>query len=142
MRKNKTALYTLPILLLFFSTHSSAQNHAAAAANADTTNFTPNKNGGWLLFNSYVAVQGADSVKLEFTIQHSNNINWTQEQYVGKIKPAALQPVNTRNIPYSLNPRNYSLKVQSDGKCYLKQSGGSAPPGNWTVLPVSIIFKK
>lgn len=114
------------VFLMLNSEKSFSQNNASAIANADTTNFSVNANGEWQLYNSYVALYGTDSVVLEITVQHANNINWSQEQYVGKVKTPSLRPATTQTVGFTLIADNYSLKVQNDGKCYLKLVAG--PP--------------
>lgn len=119
-----------------------AQNNAQAIAAADSSRFSINSGGGWQLYNSYVAQHNTDSVRLELIVQHANNIVWNNEQYVGKIKMASLQPATDRTISFSLLNDVYTVRVETNGKCYLKLSAGSVPSGTMTVLPVFIYYRK
>jgi hypothetical protein len=119
-----------------------AQNHTAAITNADTTNFIANGKDGWQLFNSFVATQGVDSIRLELIIQHDNNITWMEEQYIGRIKTSSLRPSKNQTITFTLVPSNYSIKVQDDGKCYLKFIKGALPYNSSFIIPLKVIFKK
>lgn len=123
-------------------TRSFAQNDSAAIAAADTTNFSVNSAGGWQLFNSYVAAYNTDSVQLELIIQHANNIDWNQEQYAGKVKTTALIPAQEQTISFSLITNQYLLRIDVQGKCYLRLFSGSAPADDPAVIPVKVIYKK
>jgi hypothetical protein len=130
------------LLFLFASVYAShAQDNQAALAAADTSNFSKNADGGWQLYNSYVAEQSADSVRLELVLQHDNNINWTQEQYVGKIKNSSLRPSQEKILSFSLEGINYQLRIDTNGKCYLKVVSGAAPVGNPVFIPFTLIYK-
>lgn len=119
-----------------------AQSYAEAVANADTTNFIANAKEGWQLFNSYVATQDADSIQIELIIQHENNINWMDEQCIGAIKTASLRPTEGISIVFPFSMSNYSLRVENDGKCYLKFINGALPYESPFVISTKVIFKK
>lgn len=135
-------IFSLLILFCMFSGKIFAQDNAAAIANADTTNYTVNDEEGWQLFNSYLGVQGTDSVVLEVIVQHDNTLTWTQEQYIGRVKTDSLRPSVTQTVLFELAATQYSLKVQSDGKCYLKLLTGPPPGASPAILPIRIRYKK
>jgi hypothetical protein len=118
-----------------------AQNNAAALAAADSSRFSINNNGGWQLYNSYVNLYKPDSVQLELIVQHANNINWTQEQYVGKIKYGPLQPNNGQSIPFNLLNDGYMLRIEANGKCYLRFVSGILPQANPFIIPLKVFYK-
>ena len=62
-----------------------AQDNSKAFAAADSSRFSPNKNGGWKLFNSFVNIYQKDSAQVELILQHDGIIDWKQEQMIGKI---------------------------------------------------------
>jgi hypothetical protein len=133
------------LLFLLASVYAShAQDNQTALAVADTSNFSRNANGGWQLYNSYIAAQtvGGDSVRVELILEHENNINWAQEQYVGKIKISSLLPGTEKTMPFSLAGSNYQLRIDTNGKCYLKLASGAAPFDSAVILPFTVIYKK
>jgi len=142
MNRSLKILLGLILILMLAIEESTAQNNSAAIAAADTSEFSVNSAGGWQLFNSYVEMQNADSVQLEIIIQHSNNINWSLEQYVGKIKPASLLPIQERTVSFNLITNQYLLRIDNEGKCFLKLFSGAAPGDDPAVIPVKIIYKK
>ena len=142
MSKRTFTLTCFILLLLCVSVTARAQNHALALAAADTSNFSKNSDGGWLLYNSFVAARGTDSVRLELILQHDNNISWAQEQYVGKIKVNNLRPNSVKTISFSLVGITYQLRIDTNGKCYLKVIAGTAPVGSPVVIPLSLLYKK
>lgn len=119
-----------------------SQTDSAAMANADTTNFSVNKNDGWQLFNSYVSAVGTDSVMLEMTIQHVNNLNWSEEQHVGRITNMEFLPASDQTAGYSLINKRFVLRVDQLGECYLRLAGGAPPEANPAVIPVRVTYKK
>jgi hypothetical protein len=121
--------------------HAQDSDSAALAA-ADTTNFSRNVNENWQLYNSYIAPQGTDSVMVQLILQHDNNINWSNEQNVGKIKDISLLPGAERPMPFSLGGINYQLRIDTAGECYLKVVSGDPPVDDPVVLPFTIIYNK
>jgi hypothetical protein len=129
--------------LLFCFNHVLAQQpeHSKALAAADSSKFSPNKKDGWQLFNSYVATTSKDSATLELIIQHANNIDWKQEQYVGKVKDKSLQPGKPQTLPFNLLTDNYQLRIDAQGKCYVKFLNGSLPSSDPFILPLKVFYK-
>ena len=114
-----------------------------ALAAADTSYFIVTTTDGWLLYNSYGSYnQQTDSVTLEVIIQHPNNLNLTEYQFIGKIKPDILKPLAERIITINLVTAIYKVKVMENGNCYLILISGTAPQGNDVILPIKISYKK
>src|ERR1051325_6762194 len=90
--------FVISMLTVVVTPKSLAQNNSVVMSLADTTNFSVNSAGGWQLLNSFVAAYGTDSVQLEILAQHANNIKWSQEQYVGKVKTVALIPLREQIV--------------------------------------------
>lgn len=115
--------------------------HAEAIAKADSSSFAINKTGGWQLFNSYMAKNMPDSVQLELIIQHANNINWREEHYIGRVKKRSLSPKAGKMLFFSLISSTYRLRVDDDGKCYVKLEAGAIPVNDPVVLPFKVFYK-
>lgn len=141
--KNITLIKTIVFFtfLLFVKPKSSfAQNHTIAFAAADSTRFSVNNNGGWKLFNSYIHKPTPDTAELELIVQHTNNINWSQEHYVGKIKFSPAIPLAPQNIPFNLSNGSFILRVDTNGKCFLRFLSGVLPAVNPIVLPFKVSY--
>jgi uncharacterized cupredoxin-like copper-binding protein len=136
--KPTVALITI---LLLATGKLTAQNHAAAMANADTVKFSVNQSGGWGIFNSHLMPIGADSAKLEIIVQHDRAVNWQQEQYMGKIKDGNLKPQSQRYITWFLLTDKYEVHILQNGKCYIRLVTGYLPGGNPVVFPINLKYK-
>ncbi len=135
----------LSILLFLLSIaidKSFAQSESAALAVADTSGFSVNQKDGWSLFNSYVNLYNADSVQMELIVQHGNNIEWREEHFLGTIKDAAFLPKTNQNILYHLLSDEFMLRIDTEGKCYLRLSSSSLPTKNPVVIPIKVYYKK
>ncbi len=134
-------------MLTFFATQTKAQTDSTsqtdsiAFAAADTSRFSPNIDEGWQLFNSYVTNLQNDSARLELIIQHTNNINWTVDQYVGVISDSSLIPSEEQDVPFSLLTNNYNLRIDTAGKCYIRFVNGDLPTDDPFVIPLKLIYK-
>jgi hypothetical protein len=141
INKNILRLLIFFILLLTAAANESfAQDHSAAMDKADTVNFSANKSDGWQLFNSYVSTYKTDSAQLELIVQHMNNINWSVDQYIGKIKQSSLRPQTARVLSFKLLSSVYRLKIETNGKCYLSFVSGGLPPGNPIIIPLRVYY--
>lgn len=131
--------------LLSFSGYAYQANaqvqHDEAIAKADSSSFAINKTGGWKLFNSYMAKIIPDSVQFELIIQHANNINWREEQYIGRVKKRSLSPKAGKMLFFSLINCTYRLRVDDDGKCYIKLEAGVLPINDPVILPFKVFYK-
>ncbi len=127
--------------LLVLNSKLIAQNNTAAFSAADSSRFSVNKDNGWQLFNSYITQFQTDSAKLELIVQHNNNISWVTEQYIGKIKLTALQPKTVQTILFSLLNDYYQLRIDTNGKCYLKFMYGTLPANNPVVMSIKLLYK-
>jgi len=121
-----------------------AQDYSKLADKADTLNFSLAKSGNWQLLNSYVEVnKSKDSVLLELIVfTDKKDIDWKQEQYIGKIKYNKFFSKKTDRISlcYLLNDV-YRLKVDKDGKCYFSLEKGNPPSGVPAVIPLRVSYK-
>jgi len=127
--------------LILSSTYIQAQSDSIAFAAADTSHFSPNKDGGWQLFNSYVSNYQSDSARLELIIQHANNIDWTTEQLIGSISDSSLIPSQGQNISFTLLTNNYNLRLDTSGRCYIRFVNGDLPTDDPFVIPLKILYK-
>jgi hypothetical protein len=143
--KNKFVWVVIIVCTVMLCTVQQADaqsNNDAALAAADTSAFSVNNQGGWQLYNSYIASASTDSIQLEIIVQHTNNFNWSNSTYVGKIKSASFYPQNERVVSFNLISTIYELKVDKNGKCYLRLVSGGSPTINAMVIPVKILYKK
>jgi hypothetical protein len=140
--------HTIVNVFLFFTiiqfasvSKSFAQNNTAAFAAADTTRFSVDLSGGWQIFNSYVNQHHTDSAVIELIVQHSNNMNWYQPQYVGKIKYNPLKPGTDQYILFNMLNGTFRLLIKKSGKCYITFVSGSMPTNNPAIIPLQVYYK-
>jgi len=139
--------FILALSLLCFG-EISAQNNskdlakAFAKASADSSYIAVNKKGGWQFLTSYLTPIRTDSVMIEMIVQHDKKtIDWTKEQLVGRIKPTNLLPKNSQTLPFNLIYNTYQLRVEPNGRCYLRLASGSLPDANPIIIPVRAVYK-
>jgi hypothetical protein len=140
----KSNIIKLPLTLFLvcgLTILSHAQINAAAIANADSSRFSPNSQGGWQLLNSFVATAGAGNAQLELIIQNATATNLGQSQFLGTIKGANLFPSTPVSLTFNILKNQYQINIQSDGRCFIKLLNGSPPPSNPTVIPLRVIYK-
>lgn len=138
----KLCFLTVTVFLSFSVNTVVAQaDYSKAYAAADSSRFSLNKKDGWQLFNSFVSNYQKDSAQLELIIQHANNIDWRQEQYIGKIKYQPLQPGQEQSLPFNLLLDTYILRIDDNGKCYLKFISGTLPTADPFIFPLKVLYK-
>ena len=118
-----------------------AQSNSVALAAADTSKFSPNTTNGWQLFNSYVFKYQSDSSTLQVIIQHANNIDWTQEQLVGRITYQPLKPSANQSISFNFATNIYMLRIDTVGNCFLRLADGALPGHDPFVIPITVFYK-
>jgi hypothetical protein len=136
----KTILF-ITIVCFALPDRAAAQDHSMAFSAADTSKFSVNKNDDWKLFNSYVSTYKKDSAQIELIIQHANNIDLKKEQYIGKIKHQALSPHTEQNLWFSLLNDSYVLRIDTNGKCYLKFMYGTVLSVDPIIIPLKVFYK-
>jgi hypothetical protein len=134
-------------LFLFLSILSNgeifAQNSSKvlALATADSSYFAVNIKAGWQQFNSYLTSINTDSVMIETIVQHDRTIDLSQEQLIGKIKSNNLLSETEQTLSFKLIDNLYQLRIEPNGKCYLRLSSGSLPDSNPVIIPVRVVYK-
>jgi hypothetical protein len=118
-----------------------SQDYSAAFAAADTTNFSPNRQAGWQLFNSYAAITNSDSANLQVIILHANNIDWKAEQMIGRVRTQSLQPATQQILGFNLLYDVYQLRIDSAGNCYLKFVSGDGPSSDPMIIPLQVFYQ-
>ena len=113
-----------------------------AIENADTTNFSINKEQSWSLYSSYISAESSDSCHLELVFEHANSLDWNNFQYFGKIKSYVFFPAETLIVNIQLLENVYALKIDNEGKCYIKFISGIYPQASNVVLPIQLNFKR
>ena len=144
----KSKIYFLLGLSLFCFGELSAQNNskelakAVEKASADSSYIAVNKKAGWQFFSSYLTPVKADSVMIEMVVQHDRTSDWNQEQLVGRIKSTSMLPKVSQTVSFSLISDVYQLRVEPNGRCYLRLVSGSLPDSDPVILPVRAKYKK
>ncbi len=135
-------IYLMVFILILFVGRVPALSQNDALAAADTSYFSVNHSGGWLLYNSRAHVnESSDSAELEIIIQHDITINLQEYQFVGTIKGGAFRPVSSQLVTLDLITHSYVVRIDSDGRCYVKLQSGILPPGNAVVIPVQVTYR-
>ena len=143
----KSKIYFLISLSLLWFGELSAQNNskelakALIKASADSSYIAVNKKAGWQFFSSYLAPIKVDSVMIEMVVQHDRTIDWKQEQLVGRIKSTSMLPKASQTVSFSLIFDLYQLRIEPNGRCYLRLAFGSLPNGDPVILPVRAKYK-
>ncbi|HET7117789.1 MAG TPA: hypothetical protein VFI29_14945 [Hanamia sp.] len=143
LRFTHTRGWIVFFLLMLCPVFCLSQNLSAVIAKADTSGFRPYNNGGWILYNSYIARGQDGSVTFEVILQHNKTgINWSNEQYFGKIKNQNFLPLSDKIISYDYPGfgDNYTIRISDDGKCYLNLADGSLPPEDPVVIYVRVKY--
>jgi len=130
----------LIILALGLNSKSEGQDRSKALAAADSSNFSPDKQEGWQLYNSYISSYTTDSVTLELIIQHANTGYWNAEQFMGRIKAHNYLPLKEQKLIYQLVDNSYLIRITTKGKCYISLANGMVPPKGPVVLPIKIKY--
>jgi uncharacterized membrane protein YkvI len=137
--------HTLCVLLiqLFMSVVTCAQDFSQLMSQADTVNFSVQKQSNWKLLSSYVALNATnDSVQFELIVFNDNQtIDWKNEQYLGKLKQGKFFSKFERVSTFFLLSEMYQLKIERDGDCYLSLKKGNPLFGSPTIIPIVIIYK-
>jgi len=148
----KSKIYFLLSLSLVWFGELSAQNNskelakASAKASADSSYIAVNTKAGWQFFSSYLTPIKADSVMadsvmIEMVVQHDRTIDWSQEQLVGRIRLTSMLPKNSQTLPFNLIYDTYQLRVEPNGRCYLRLASGSLPDGDPVIIPIRAKYK-
>jgi hypothetical protein len=141
MKSNVIKLFLTLFLVCGLTILSHAQINAAAIANADSSRFSPNLQGGWQLLNSFVGTVSTGNAQLELIVQNANLVNLGQLQFLGTIKGPGLFPSNPVSLTFNILKNQYQINIQSDGRCYIKLLNGSPPSSNPIVIPLRVIYK-
>lgn len=114
-----------------------------AKATSDSSRFAINVKGGWLQYGSSIAVVASDSVMLEAIVQHQKTgIDWTYDQFVGKMKLNRLRPAKSQTTSFNLLTNIYQLRIEPNGKCYLRLVSGVLPDADPVIIPIRAVYKK
>jgi hypothetical protein len=141
----KKYLFLIGLILslsgLIAQDNSSMITKIATEASADSSYIAVNRKNGWLFMSSYLSSMGPDSVLIEMIVHHDRTIDWKQEQLVGRIKPTNLLPKSSQTLPFNLIYDTYQLRIEPNGKCFLRLITGSLPDGDPVIVPVRAVYK-
>jgi hypothetical protein len=130
------------ILVLIALNQTIYAQHNQALSNADTTFFSVNTDNGWKLFNSFIKqAQSTDSVQLEIICFQTVPLDWTNVQYIGKIKNSSFFPSQDQVVKINLISCFYEVLIKTNGKCYLKFYSGQLPGGSNNTIPINIYYR-
>ena len=114
-----------------------------AKATADSSSFVININEGWKQYGSSIGILPSDSIMLETIVQHANTaIDWSQEQFIGKVKSNSLRPIKDQTVTFDLLSSIYQIRIEHNGKCYLRLASGNVPDEDPVILPIRAVYKK
>lgn len=139
--------FLLALVLLSFGEtiaqdNSKALAKAFATASADSSYIAVNKKAGWQFLSSYLTPINSDSVMIEMIVQHDKTIDWNQEQLVGRIKSTSMLPRTSQTVSFSLIDNVYQLRVEPNGRCYLRLATGVLPDADPVIIPVRAVYKR
>ncbi|MDX1955745.1 MAG: hypothetical protein SFU20_09450 [Chitinophagaceae bacterium] len=142
MKRARYLRKALVAAFLVLSFEADAQSDSIALNSADTSQFSPNQQGNWRIYNAFFLDLGADSVQLELILRQDQTLDWGAEHYIGRIKNPSYVPQSEQSLSFVLVNNTYSVRIDSIGKCYLKQLSGAPPVEAIVVVPVRINFHK
>lgn len=139
--KTRNVVMLFSILICSTIALRAQSSDSIAITKADTSNFSVDKNGGWEIYNSYVAAYNTDSARLELILKHAKNINWQQEQFVGDIKISALRPKKGQTLYFAIIFNCYQLRIDNQGGCFLRCLGAEPPISDPAIIPLRVAYK-
>jgi len=139
--KSSYKLFVLLLISFFMASGTMAQDSTNLAQTVDSADLSINHNDGWQLLNAYIRPTQTDSVQFELIIQHANNIDWTQEQYFGRIKLPELMPASEQSVSFKILEDSYLLRIDTAGGCYLKFLNGGLPSADPVIIFLKVFYK-
>jgi hypothetical protein len=118
-------------------------NKAFDKTSKDSSYIAVNKQAGWQSVISHLTLVKTDSVLLELVVRHDRtSIDWKQEQPVGRIKQRDLLPKTEQIVLFKLIRNIYRLRIEPNGRCFIRLEAGILPKGDQVIIPVRGIYKK
>ena len=114
---------------------------AAAKSTADSSHIAVYKKGGWQSLVSHLTPMKQDSVLFELVLKHDRTIDLKQEQLVGRIKLKKLLPLQGQTITFKLIKSVYLLRIEPNGRCYLRIDTGALPKSDPLIIPIRAMYK-
>jgi len=139
--KSSCKLFVLLIISFCMASGTMAQDSNNLTESIDTADLSINHDDGWQLLNAYIRPTQTDSVRFELIIQHPNNVDWTLEQYFGKIKLPELAPAAEQSIIFKILENSYLLRIDTTGSCYLKFLNGGLPSADPVIIFLKVLYK-
>jgi hypothetical protein len=109
---------------------------------ADSSFFSVNAAGDWSLYQAYAKPSDGGSVSLEMILRHSNSVDWKQDQYVGMLRKKSLIPKQEREIPFNRGLDAYHLRIDRQGRCFVKLVNGQLPAADPVIIPFKVNYQK
>ena len=148
MKNKKLRYWSVSVMgILFMLVHEfnpTIQDTSLFSPTGDTAAFRANQQAGWSIYFSYLSQDTPDSVEFEFVIQHADNINWANEQFIGVITKNDFKPATSQQLTYQLLLDNlWTVRIEPSGQVFLRHVKGETPPPNPIVIfPVQVKFKR
>jgi hypothetical protein len=111
--------------------------------NADTSSFTPNNSQGWSKLKVYLNSPLPDSVDFEIILVRTSGMLGNTEFFVGSITNASFLPAAEQLVNYQLLFGNtWNIRIKTNGQVFIQHTTGSFIPGDPSILPVKIKYKR
>jgi hypothetical protein len=145
---NSLKKYLLIVLILLSFGEVVAQDNsiilakAFTSGSAESSYIVVNKKASWQFLTSYLTPIKSDSVMIEMIVQHDKTAEWNQEQLVEHIRLASMLPKRSRTVSFNLIENVYQLRIEPNGKCYLRLDTGSLLDTDPVIIPVRATYKR
>lgn len=143
--KNKSIIFLI-VAAAICASFSYHRPHASAVKVdipfGDTTGFQASKSDEWetvlLYFDQFVE----DSVQFELVVRQKKSKKRTEESFIGTITDPRYRPKSKVVYEYFLLRDNtWSIRVETNGDCYIKQQTGKFLKEKPFVFPFKMRFK-
>lgn len=136
----KKIIYVFLSAIFYLNVSAQDQQHSEVLAAVDSTNFSINRDENWELYKAAFTPLVNDTVLLEMIVEHDRFLEWENEQLIGKIKEKDYVPYTEQSVDFKLLTDSYNLRIDLDGKCYLRLVEGEIPPSDPVFIPIRLYY--
>jgi hypothetical protein len=141
MRKSKFFQVGILMFIIFLSIQFFSISSFGKKRIANDLIFESNIDSGWTTINPYLHRFHEDSVTLELLVTKSSICEWGEYQLIGKIMEPIGRPKDNQVIQYQLLfDKVYLLKVDEEGKFFIKQESGNYNYSYPFTFPIKIKY--
>ena len=91
---------------------------------------------------SHLTVLKQDSVLFELVVGWPQvETDLTHEQLVGRIKLRSMLPEKAQTVAFRFMRSEYSLRIEPNGKCFIKLVKGTPPKSDQQVIPIRAKYR-